>query len=217
MKGYDQEKVINNSCLLPVGSTFFRYARLYDIDEIVKLDESVFDKHEIIDRNKFFEWHNKNPKIFTCLVDDNKVAGYFSILPLKKESLDKFLAGEVCEKSFTSNDILQYKDAIGHCRDFYFFSIAINSNGRKLFLRYFLNEIAKELQANNNSRNLYVTAAKNEGRALIERFNFRLVQKGACRADGHDLYVKEVDDFIKRIKAHRGYIKYRLDNIDKIY
>ena len=209
----------NHPCLSSLDSIAFRYARPDDIDGIVRLDESVFEEHEIIDRNHFFEWYKKNPKIFTCLAEGNKVVGYFSILPLKKETLNKFLIGEICEKSFTSKDILRHDEAVENCNAISFFSIAIALNYRRLFLRFFLKEIARELQNNDGSIKVYVTAAKKEGKALIERFKFRLVQRAECRVDSHDLYVKEVHNIIKeanKIKDHRNYTKSQIESIDKI-
>ena len=196
--------------LSTLDSTCFRYAKPNDIDKIVKLDKTVFSESEIINKDILFEWHKKNSKIFTCLLQGSEVVGYFSILPLKSETLNRFVTGEIREEDFTSSDILRPKDAVEGCRDLYFFSIAITREYRRLFLRSFLDEIARELhrsQCGNGLKKIYVTAATQEGKSLIRRFKFKLIQKSEFRVDKHDLYMKEVS----RIKDHRDYMKSQLD------
>lgn len=205
----NSEKERSHIDLSALDSITFRYASRGDIEKIIQLDKASFDESEIIGTQIFSDWHEKNPKVFSCLAQGDEVIGYFSILPLRSDTLKRFVAGEISEKDFTSTDILTSKEAAKQCADLYFFSIVIARNHSKL-LRSMFEEIAREFHRYKSGKlfhRIYVTAATKVGRRLIKRFKFTLVQEAKYRIDGHDLFVKQ----ISRIKDSRDYMKSQLD------
>ena len=191
-----------------LDSISFRCAAPNDIDKIVELDRASFDASEIIDSNTFSEWHEKNSRIFYCLFSEEKLIGYFAILPLTPDALTRFIAGEINERHFESSDILSARQATISCSDPYFFSIAVleryrhSANSLYLFVR--LAEVLQQLHNGNRLRKIYATAATGDGRRLIKRLKFKLVQRAEHRADSHDLYVKDVSnikDFCKYLPS----------------
>ena len=124
----------------------------------------------------------------------SELVGYFSILPLRRETMKAFVAGEIRESDFSGRNILSIS-ATKDVDDIYFFSIVMSSRYPKLTLTL-IQRAAHEVEAirkHGALRRIYASAASCPGRRLLQRLKFRCVQDGETRADHHSLYVKRLD------------------------
>lgn len=86
--------------------TEFRKATLDDIEEETQLAVTVFGKaSSMVPRRSFLE---KNPSIDYHLYDQGKLVSYITVLPLKTETITKFMQGQIRGWQIDPNDIEQY-------------------------------------------------------------------------------------------------------------
>jgi hypothetical protein len=94
----------------------FRQATLADIEAIADIDERIFNASEDEpeprriylqwDRDTYSRWIQRNAQTFFVLTNTaNKVLGFASLLPLKKETLDRFIRDEIKWTDIPSEDI----------------------------------------------------------------------------------------------------------------
>jgi hypothetical protein len=95
---------------------FFEDATPEDIPAIVDIDERTFnaghDGAEPRDsyiqwlRETYFRWMEKNPQAFSVLRSSSKkVVGYSIFLPLKKDTMDRFIRDEISMSDIPNEDI----------------------------------------------------------------------------------------------------------------
>jgi hypothetical protein len=83
---------------------FFAVATPEDMPSIVDIDKRTF-KVDITEET-YLRWMRKNPETFFVLRNSaNKVVGYIALLPLKKDTLDRFVKGEIGMDDIPPNDI----------------------------------------------------------------------------------------------------------------
>lgn len=86
--------------------TSFRQATLADIEAIADIDERIFNASEDEpeprkaylqwDRDTYSRWMRRNPQTFFVLANaSGKVLGFASLLPLEKDTLDRFIRDEI--------------------------------------------------------------------------------------------------------------------------
>jgi ribosomal protein S18 acetylase RimI-like enzyme len=94
----------------------FRQATAADIEAIADIDERIFNATEDEpeprktylqwDRDTYLRWMQRNPQTFFVLTNAaNKVLGFASLLPLKKETLDRFIRDEIKWMDIPNEDI----------------------------------------------------------------------------------------------------------------
>ncbi|MEL7298001.1 MAG: hypothetical protein AAGJ86_10085 [Pseudomonadota bacterium] len=187
-----------------IHRTSFKYASRSDIRQIVELDKNFFDSSDLLPVETFAAWSEKNNRTFRCLMYRGDVIGYFSILPLKPDTLSRFMAGEIKEDDYTPEDIRAKDNASNPSKSVHFFSIALLKKHRALTI-LMLYEIGRELNAYRRSEgvtNVVVTAATRRGERLISDLGFTKIAEGVDRADGNNLYevdCSKVEDFVDYI------------------
>ena len=172
------------------SNPLLRFARPDDIDRIVALDRRYLPADTIVSETVFRAWHRNNPEIFTCLLVDGEICGYYSVLPLARPALERFVAGKLAEKDLAADDIVPPDALAAQCSTLYFYSIVLDAAQRPLLgqlLRHFAARIEAE-RRRRAVRRVYATAATPAGRRLLERLGFSYRAAAGERADGHDLY-----------------------------
>ena len=98
------------------GRTQFRQATQADIEAIADIDERTFNAHEErpeprqaylqLCRETFSRWLQRNHQAFFVLTNAaNKVVGYASLLPLKKDTLDQVICDQIIWTDIPNEDI----------------------------------------------------------------------------------------------------------------
>jgi len=114
------------------GGPEFQYAETHDVGKIVALDRTAFNEYDLIPEAIFKSWIEKNRRVFRVLKPSpDLVAGYYSLLPLKKAVLRKFIDGVLHEKSIRPEDLYTENDRTPF-DSLYFFSIVLDKD-RRLF------------------------------------------------------------------------------------
>lgn len=173
----------------------FRHPLECDFDQIYALDKSVFTQADLIPPETFRQWFRVNKKVFTVLSVGEKVIGYYSILPLRQATFNRFLKGKISEIDFTAKDILSEQEA-RNIRRIYFFSIVIDKEYRHRGYQL-LQHAVDELDARvtyPQVRKIYATAATPDGKRILEKRGFIKKANAAERIDRHDLYEYSYDD-----------------------
>ena len=167
----------------------FRSPLECDFDQIYQLDKSVFTQADLIPKDIFLQWFSVNKNTFNILCIDEKIIGYYSILPLKPNVLRKFLKGNICEIDFISKDILSEQEA-QYSKEIYFFSTVVDRGYRQRGFQL-LKRLVDELKTKTTypqAQKVYATAATSDGRRLLQKLGFVKIADSAGRKDRHDLY-----------------------------
>lgn len=165
-----------------------------DFEQIYLLDQSAFSQEELIPKEIFLQWFRANKNTFTVLYVGERIVGYYSILPLKERTLEKFVNGEISEMGFTSEDILPEQE-VQNARELYFFSMVVDKKyeprGFQLVQR--LVDELKTKKAYPQVQTVYAAAATATGRKILQKLGFVQIGDAAEREDGHDLYEYSYD------------------------
>jgi len=175
----------------------FRDAALSDLAAIVRLDRVLLGQKEVIPEKTFREWLQKNPSVFRLAVCDGDIVGYYSILPLKSDTLDKFIRGKIRERSFRANDI----HTVGNMRklkSLYIFTVIMVPNMGPIAGYRLLEDIARQLDSCRDNggtvTDLYATAATRRGEEVLKKLRFRPIgDRPQKRKDRHQLYMKRIE------------------------
>ncbi len=187
-----------------VDAITFRYAMRHDLPRIVNLDKAVYHSSDVVPLQVKVEWYERNPQIFVCMFHGPSLAGYFSIIPLKADVLDRFIAGEIEESDFDADAVLTPSEALG-CENLYFCSIAMDDSHPEMTYSL-LGRAAKELERYRSQgamRCVYAIAATAAGEDLLRRVGFDMIMAGSKRVDHNDLYSRSID----RVVCLRNYVE----------
>lgn len=88
--------------------TKFVKATVEDIPTAVKMADEVFGGVNTIPVEKRIAWLRKNPDIDYLLKQEGRIVGYFSLVPLRPETIDELLTLRRFAKDLTADDILPY-------------------------------------------------------------------------------------------------------------
>lgn len=104
-------------------SAKFVHATLEDMPEAVALSAAVFGGRNIVPLEKRIEWLQKNPDIDYVLKDEDQLVGYFSLVPLRLETINSLLKQYRYAKDLTADDILTYSP--GNPVDLYAMAVGV--------------------------------------------------------------------------------------------
>ena len=91
-----------------LAPTKFVKATVEDMPAAVAMANEVFGGLNTIPVEKRVAWLEKNPDIDYFLKQDGKIVGYFSLVPLRPETIDDLLRLRRYAKDLTADDILAY-------------------------------------------------------------------------------------------------------------
>ena len=106
---------------------------LKDFNKIQKIEESYFEKDEVIPAKEIFRWYNQNNKI--CIGVRNQagdIIASLNILPLKKEVFDNICKKDIDKTKISYTDIEKYEKNKYYY--LYFSSIQIDEKYRNNFI-----------------------------------------------------------------------------------
>jgi hypothetical protein len=174
-----------------------RNAHLADLRKIVELDIQELGPKEYISEKVFRKWFEKNEQVFRVAECNGEVVGYHSILPLKKETLKKFIDGKVREKSFKKRDILS-TGYFYRLSELYVFSVVIDHKMKFRCTKILFNDIVNRLteirDRGQKLTTIYATAASRDGKKLLDKLDFTPISEDSKkRKDKHPLYVRNID------------------------
>lgn len=160
-----------------------------------KLAKEKFGKNSVSTR-VVNDWKRKNNLILTCLLDRNKVVGYFDILPLKKDFAERLIDGEASEKDIKGEYILS-KNEMKNAEYIYFAGIAVEEtqSGKGLLHATYL--ICAALMyisifyKDGKLRKVLTIPTSECGLKMAEHLDFQLLTDGKLRKDGYDLYSQD--------------------------
>jgi hypothetical protein len=92
--------------------TKFVQATAEDMPAAVELSRAVFGDLNIIPLEKRIQWLEKNPEIDYLLKQEDQIVGYFTLVPLRPETIDDLLNKRRLAKELTADDILTYEPGI---------------------------------------------------------------------------------------------------------
>lgn len=181
-----------------------KYIDETDISWIYELDKLAFPEEDIVEKSVFENWFKKNKLIFTGLYRQNVLLGYYSMLPLTQDTLNKFITGTLREKDIRSDDILDEK-AMFKSSKMYFFSIVMNRKFPRLTKELIFNAVETILDYKSKGKleKIYATAASEEGEKLLIRFGFKRNNDGLERLDKHPLYIMDLNSDLNIMKIYR--------------
>lgn len=175
--------------VFPCDSKYYRAAN--------KLAKQKFGKHSVSSKT-IDDWKNRNEYILTCLTDNNRMVGYFDILPLKTEFALELINGSKGEEDIQGKDLLPI-DQIKNAEYIYFAGIAVKDthSGQGCIHGTYLLASAVQyvnlLYNNSNVKKILTIPTSECGLKITNKLNFVLEREGLLRKDGHDLYSKDFD------------------------
>src|SRR6266702_5206431 len=94
--------------LVKAPPTTFVKATVDDMSQAVTLAGAVFGGVNTIALETRISWLQKNPDIDYLLKQDGQIVGYFSLIPLRTETIDDLLHRRRLAKDLSTEDILSY-------------------------------------------------------------------------------------------------------------
>lgn len=161
-----------------------------------KLAKEKFGKNSVSSRT-VTDWKNRNEFILTCLSHDNRMVGYFDILPLRTDFAIKLIDGESSEKDIRAENILGIHE-MKSAEYLYFAGIAVcntNSGEGYIHATYLVAsaiQYIKKFYGESNVKKILTIPTSECGlKIATKHLNFFLEREGKLRKDGFDLYSKD--------------------------
>lgn len=176
------------------------------------LAHEAFGRTGSIPADRYETWRLKNPNILACLLDSKgMVVGYFDVLPLTNTFMDRFIRGDLSESNIHHDDILSPQHA-RRCKRLYVAGIAVrnpHTHQGKRYARHLIWGLLRYLEhfyGAPSERQLYALGGTTEGKQILQRFKFRMIQDGSRRKDAQALYVASLADseLVEEIYAELG-------------
>lgn len=167
---------------------------------------------EFTNENVVKSWYNKNPYTLSILANEqNKIIGYFDILPLNEMHSDKFINGQMVEKDIRPKHILSVEE-MKQCRTVYIAGIAVEQNCGEVIktfggvLIYALITHIKCFYTHKEGIKLLALPVTDCGKKLLTKYNFKIETEAMVRKDKTDLLSKiltntEIDKLLRDLKV----------------
>jgi len=158
-----------------------------------RLAEISYPGVEPLSTGHYEQWLAVNNNILVCLLNNNsEVVGYFDVFPLAENFVDALVNGSVSEHDIRREHILNVVDARS-CKRLYLAGFAVAEPetflgkryasylawGLIMYLRHFYGEPPRQLLAIPSTR---------EGKKLLQRFQFQIIQPADLRRDSLPIY-----------------------------
>lgn len=79
------------------------------IQEMIKLDNIVYQGNDIGSFNKCKEWLSANQDIYTILLCDDEVVGYINFMPITDNAYTQIKLGKLKDYDLKSNQVVKFK------------------------------------------------------------------------------------------------------------
>ncbi len=89
----------------------FERATEDDLPEIIEISKGIFGQggQSVIPLEIRAQWLRKNPETFFVLKDEGHIVGYTSLLPLKREKVDKLVTEEESSENITFDEVERFE------------------------------------------------------------------------------------------------------------
>jgi len=203
---------------LPSGKQLIGITARYSIEQarsdeiawIAQLEASVYSSDDAIPERLLREWYVANPTGFSIVKSgDGTPIGHLDILPLRPQTLEPFLKGDIVEREIRGDSLYSARNRqlIKHL---YVESIILRpprplSNAAAIVavLSNVSSIIARVADLSTVER-VYAIAATTSGEGLMKDLGFELHGAKERRKDGHNLFVAEVPVLARKIVALCG-------------
>jgi hypothetical protein len=160
-----------------------------------KLAREKFGKNSV-SRKKVNDWKKRNEYILSCLIDKDRMVGYFDILPLKSEFAKNLILGNVGENDISAENILAFHE-MEKAEYIYIAGIAVkHTDTGKGYIHgtYLIASAAqyiKKFYQIGKLKKIITIPTSECGLKITKHLNFKLEREGGLRKDGYDLYSKD--------------------------
>jgi len=183
-----------------------------------KIANDSFTKKDKLSFRKIEAWRKRNPLILSLYYDsNNKVMGYFDVLPLNSDFERKLREGALSEQDI-KYDSMKVPEEMYHSDIIYIGGIAVldmNNKCRSYHAGLLLHALLlyiKTFYSFKNATIICATAATRCGEHLLTKLGFTMYKEGLFRNDGHNYYMKEVTlKDIKKMEKDFGKKDHRID------
>ena len=145
------------------------------------------------------DWFEANPHGFSIIKSGaGDRVGNLDILPIKKSTLRRLVAGEFLERDITG-DCLYGENEREKIEDLYIESFVVDPASARsapaIIIDVLSNfsSIVNRICSGSQIQRLYAIAASEEGSGLLVRLGFESVGKSDARRDGHQLYLGNME------------------------
>jgi len=186
-----------------------------------KIADESFEKKDSPCFRKVDAWRRRNPLILSLYYDaNNKVKGYFDVLPLKAEFESKLREGTLTEQDINYDSMIPPEEMY-NSEIIYIGGIAEKADKKGIrpspihagLMLHALFLYIKTFYSFEKKTTISATAATSWGTYWLNELGFSIYKEGIFRNDGHDYYVKEVTfEDIKRLgKKFEKNIDHKID------
>jgi hypothetical protein len=183
-----------------------------------KIANDSFTKKDNLSFRKIKAWWEKNPLILSLYYDtNNKVMGYFDVLPLYSDFEKELREGILSEQDITC-DSMKAPEEMYHSDIIYIGGIAVLDMDNKCrsyhagLLLHALLLYLKTFYSFEKTTIICAIAATRCGEHLLDKLGFTIYKEGLFRNDGHNYYMKEVTlKDIKKLEKDFGKKDHRID------
>ena len=189
-----------------------------DIAWTAEQEKVLYQGNEVIPFETLCGWYSSNPSGFYMVKDDSgENVGSIDILPIKQQTLQKMVEGEIEENDIEPDDLYApyQKDLV---RSLYVESVIVlvspTSLKRQAISSVILSvpQILDSVCNLDNLEDIYCIVATKAGRKLARHLGFVLLEKGEDRKDKHDLFRAIYSDFHFKVKRLHDYYSRRQPN-----
>ncbi|MDR1982262.1 MAG: hypothetical protein LBQ08_00470 [Holosporaceae bacterium] len=183
-----------------------------------KIANSSYKKKDNLNFDEIECWRKKNPFILSLFYDpENKVKGYFDVLPLTKEFEEKLREGKLTEKDINSESMLSPEEMY-HSEIIYIGGVAvldIEKYGGSYYCGLIMIALYKYLKTFYSFEKpvtICATAATTCGERMLKRLGFTIYKEGHYRKDEHDYYIQKVSlRDVKKMEKEIGKRDHKID------
>jgi len=170
----------------------------------------VYTGIDIIPRELMLEWCKANPNGFFVVKDRHgHRCGNIDILPLRPDTLRRFLSGEIIEQDIRG-DCLFHPSEAGQIADLYVESVvAIDAHykgnpyaAHRIILT--VPAMLSKLCPQEKLSKIYAVGGSSNGVRLMQHLGFDMISAGDGRKDKHKVFVTEMADLIHNIAEFAG-------------
>jgi hypothetical protein len=199
----------DNPCFTEGPYTLFP-ADESDILWAVETGKKVYTGIDVIPRELMFEWYKANPNGFFIVKDRHgHRCGNIDILPLRPDTLKRFLNGDIIEQDIRG-DCLFHPNEAEQISDLYVESVvAVNScykgnpyAAQRIILS--VPEMLSRLCPHENIAKIYAIGGSRNGIRLMQHLGFDMISAGGGRKDKHKVFVATIENLIHNISQFAG-------------
>ena len=165
-----------------------------EIGWIAEFEAEVYSREDAISEQTLLEWYTINPNGFSIVkMADGKKIGHIDILPLRPNTLDVFLNGNIVEQDIRGDSL--YKASEQHLiKDLYVESIILrppkplSNTSAILCVLSNIVPMIERIASIEQIEYIYAIAASSSGEKLLRHLGFDVLKSAAQRKDNHDLF-----------------------------